>query len=175
MRVTASRNGFTLIELLIGVVIVGILAAVAIPSFKGYLYRGRVSEAVTFLGEIKGKQEAYRGHFGQYAAINGSNTWNSFNPAGENPPGVNPVVWPSTPQWEQLGAHPNGPVRFQYATVAGAPTDPVPAATNLDNRDFWYAARAVGDLDGDGTTFFLEVYSQSRNMFNSASATGGWE
>lgn len=172
MRVTASRSGFTLIELLIGVVIVGILSALAIPSFKGYLYRGRVSEAVTFLGEIKGKQEAYRGHFGQYAAVNGAN-WGVFNPAAL--PGANAVVWPTTPQWEQLGAHPNGPVRFQYATVAGAPTVPVPAGTNLDNRDFWYAARAVGDLDGDGTTFFLEVYSQSRNMFNSASATRGWE
>ena len=56
--------GFTTIELLIGVVIVGILAALAVPTFKGYVYRSRVSEAVTVLNEIKARQETYRSRYG---------------------------------------------------------------------------------------------------------------
>ncbi|MGB5547779.1 MAG: prepilin-type N-terminal cleavage/methylation domain-containing protein, partial [Polyangiales bacterium] len=62
--------GFTTIELLVGVAIVGILAAVAIPSFQGYVQRGRVTEAVKVLNEIKTRQEAYRSRFGNYAAVN---------------------------------------------------------------------------------------------------------
>jgi hypothetical protein len=67
-------------------------------------------------------------------------------------------------------------VRFRYATIAGFPGEAAPASTNLEtDRNFWYAAQAEGDLNDDGNTFILEVYSQSRTMFNSASGTGGWE
>ncbi len=165
--------GFTTIELLVGVAIVGILAAVAIPSFKGYVYRGRVTEAVTVLNEIKTRQEAYRSRFGNYAAVDGNN-WGTYTPA--TVPGSQPVVWPSSREWEELGLRSPGYVRFRYATIAGFPGEGAPPSTNLETEtNFWYAAQAEGDLDDDGNTFILEVYSQSRTMFNSASGTGGWE
>jgi prepilin-type N-terminal cleavage/methylation domain-containing protein len=160
--------GFTTIELLIGVAIVGILAAIAVPTFKSYVYRGRVTEAVTVLNEIKTRQEAYRGRFGNYAAVNGTD-WGNYTPA--NVPGVQPVVWPSSAGWEELGLSSPGQVRFRYATVAGQPGMAPPTDSNLDPN----AAQAEGDLDGDGNTFILEVYSDSRIMFNSAVGTGGWE
>ena len=167
--------GFTTIELLIGVAIVGILAAIAVPTFKSYVYRGRVTEAVTVLNEIKTRQEAYRGRFGNYAAVSGNGEWSSatFTPA--NVPGVQPVVWPSSAGWEELGLSSPGQVRFRYATVAGQPGMAPPTDSNLDPNEFWYAAQAEGDLDGDGNSFILEVYSDSRIMFNSAVGTGGWE
>ena len=168
----SRSSGFTTIELLIGVAIVGILASVAVPSFKSYVYRGRVAEAVTMLNKIKTRQEAYRSRFGQYAAVNGDD-WGAYTPAAI--PGENPVIWPSSPGWEELGVSSPGYVRFRYATVAGAPEVAPPAGSNLDNSTFWYAAQAEGDLDGDGDTMILEVYSQSRRMFNSAAGRGGWE
>jgi type II secretory pathway pseudopilin PulG len=151
---------------MIGVVIVGILAAVAIPSFKGYVYRGRVTEAVTVLNEIKTRQEAYRARFGNYAAA-------GYTPA--DVPGAQPVVWPSSPAWEELGLSSPGYVRFRYITIAGQPGTAPPTETNLDGTKFWFAAQAEGDLNDDDTSFILEVYSDSRTMFNSAAGQGGWE
>lgn len=167
--------GFTTIELLIGVAIVGILATLAVPTFKSYVYKGRVSEAVTVLSEIKTRQETYRSRFGNYAAVSGGGDWSGATYTPSSIPGVQPVAWPSAPEWEELGLSSPGAVRFRYATVAGAPGSTPPTNSNLDNSKFWYAAQAEGDLDGDGTTFFLEVYSDSRMMYNSAVGQGGWK
>lgn len=165
-------QGFSITELMIAIVIIGVLASLAIPGFSSYINRSRVTEAATFLGEIKQRQESYRDEFGLYCAVNGTN-WGTYNPT--TIPGIDPVTWTPTAEWSQLGASPDGPVRFQYATVAGFPGVGVPAGSNLDDDDHWFAARAQGDLNDDGTTFFLEIYSQSSHIYNSATAQGSWE
>jgi type IV pilus assembly protein PilE len=67
---TALRHdarGFTLIELLIAVVVVGILAAVAYPSFMDSIRKGRRSDAMQALNAVQQAQERWRGTHAEYA------------------------------------------------------------------------------------------------------------
>lgn len=65
------HSGFSLIELMIIVVIIGILAGVAVPSYTTYLEDGRRAEGKAFALDIASRQER---HFTQYSRYAGSLT-----------------------------------------------------------------------------------------------------
>lgn len=51
------KKGFSLLELMIVVAIIGIIAAVALPSYKSYIQRGKATEAVNFLASTSLQME----------------------------------------------------------------------------------------------------------------------
>ena len=61
-------EGFTLVEILIVVVIIGILATVAIPTYFKYVERGYASDAKVQIKNILQNAELYRQETGQWPA-----------------------------------------------------------------------------------------------------------
>lgn len=61
------RRGFTLIELLICLVLAGLIAAVALPSWRALMLRAQRVDATTALYALATAQERYRLVHGRYA------------------------------------------------------------------------------------------------------------
>ena len=52
-------NGFTLIELMVVVAVIGILSAIAYPSYTEYVQRSRIAEATSTLADMRIRQERF--------------------------------------------------------------------------------------------------------------------
>jgi hypothetical protein len=133
-------------------------------SYKKYSERAFAAEATSILSDIKIKQEAYRATFRQYAGC-GANAAAAWAP--DNSPGAMGRLWPpsnaaTAAAWQQLGIKPDNDLYYAYYFQAGAPgtaaTDPFDSAGIGTANDFWYAARAVEDLNGDGKCSGFEIY-----------------
>ena len=59
MRKNTGQHGFTLIELMIVVAIIGILAAVAYPSYQDHIRKGNRSAAQAFMMDVAQRQQSY--------------------------------------------------------------------------------------------------------------------
>lgn len=84
-----NQKGFSLVELMIVIVIIGVLAAVAVPIYTSNVTKAKMSEANAALGTIRTMLRVYYGEFGEYpnpivdaAVVDPLTTWNDIK-AGE--------------------------------------------------------------------------------------------
>lgn len=54
-----KKGGFTLVELMVVIIIVGVLAAAAVPIYSAFVKKARVSEAKASIGTIRASEEVY--------------------------------------------------------------------------------------------------------------------
>jgi len=63
------QAGFSLVELMIAVVVIGVLTAIALPSYNGYVMRARLTEAFTGLAGVQPKMEQHWANTRTYAGF----------------------------------------------------------------------------------------------------------
>jgi type IV pilus assembly protein PilE len=67
-RTAASQRGLTLIELMVAVAVIGILSAVAYPSFLSQIRKARRADAIDIASSVQQRQERWRASNPSYAA-----------------------------------------------------------------------------------------------------------
>lgn len=128
------KSGFTLTELMIVVAILGILAAIAVPVYRGYITEARKTEAKTNLDTLRLLEEQYFADKGYYTgAVNNATLLNTA----------------SSPF--KTAFQPGSKLYFQYSITGNnttfliTATDPTSAIGNytidhLNNRNSAYGA-----------------------------------
>src|SRR5687768_13009471 len=64
---TRGRKGFTLVELAVVIIVMGVLAAFAVPRFLDSIERSRAAEAFNYQAAVRAAQERFQVRHGTYA------------------------------------------------------------------------------------------------------------
>lgn len=130
-RARTSQQGFTLIELVIVVAIVGILAAVAYPSYRESVLKGRRAEARAALMELMQQQERFMTQRNTYMSFtNSAGTAAAVSPSQTSVPfkifsgdqGTNPAYWLSASQCPAATEGGTAPAINTCVQVVATPT-----------------------------------------------------
>ena len=135
-----NEEGFTLIELLVVIIIIGILSAIALPSFLNQAAKGKQSEAKSYVGATMRAQQAFR---------------------------IENVSFASSSTQLEIGL-PSQTVNYIYTIAPATPTSTTAVinASAIDATSLKSYAGGVAVLDGSGITSALAC--QTNNATNAA-------
>jgi len=133
-----SQHGFTLVELMIVVALIGVLSAIAIPSFMNYQARSRRTEAYANLASIARAQKSFQAAKGNFH--DSTLPWPDPDPYGGL--GSTTMNWDAASEtaFGALGWEPEGKVFYSYHSNT---------SSNC-SCTLCFTATAYGDVDANG-------------------------
>ena len=138
LRNKKGNKGFTLIELLVVVIIIGVLAAIALPNLLGQVAKGRQAEARNTMGTINRTQQAYRLEFGTFGQL-GAYTESAPDNVTQTTVPLPVDALPLALQLEFYAMGDNGTIDNQEATVTAT------SIAKYENDILDYFARVTQD------------------------------
>ena len=158
---TITGEGLALAGIILSIVfmviqVIGVLAAIAIPSFMDYMQKSKRTEATLQLKNIATRAKSYLIENGKFPVGSAPLTPDAPCCAGPNAKcHSTPNDW-STPAWQALDFQINEPHLYQYSYSSDGTT---------------FEALAVGDLDCDTVmvTYTLNIDSGGQSMISGPS------
>lgn len=169
-KLLKKKSGFTLIELMIVVAILGILAAVAVPAFLGYMRRAKTAEVTVNLNNMFKLAASYYENPRNPRDLNtvvGANQCVVLDMAGVREP-ANPGATKQEfietgvgkESFVDLGFTISDLVYYSYTIESvplGASANCLLAGEAVVGEPVVYTLRAQGDLDDDTTESLFEL------------------
>jgi|GEM_PF-905521 len=139
-----NKKGFTLVELMVVIVIIGVLAAVAVPRMMAAADRARAAEGPQTLGAIARMQRA---HFVE------AQSFIAANPA--NAAGITADA--DIPNWVALGFDGGAPISrfFRFGVTTVAPVAPTGTPPTGGNPAIFVAAARSQNFSAAGQTMWI--------------------
>lgn len=140
-----KQDGFTLVELMVVVAIIGLLSAVAVPNFKKYQARAKISEAKLQLAAIYTAESAFFSDFNMYASCL---RYMGYDPVDETPNRYYAVGFAAGTAVRNANAHlaaVNSGLRDNAVQGCPAAVAIVDGNASTNNTASWYpAGKGIG-------------------------------
>jgi prepilin-type N-terminal cleavage/methylation domain-containing protein len=163
-KVVRSARGFTLIELLVVVIIIGILAAIALPNFIGAQDKAREASVKANMRTAQIAAESYATDAGGTYPLTAADAgYKTYFPGGSSTPGGTAGNYPVNPFTNASEGPQTG------LSVANVQTARATAPSSLGSAGSVYYA-LVKDSGGGNTSYAIEGAGKTGNALGGTSA-----